>query len=72
MATPPIALGQRFRDVRVGLFGRQSSIWIVDELFVGRDHIDYARLVCASDPSERKTLSLAVLRDPRRFVIVEK
>jgi len=62
-----IERGQRFRDAYPGIFGRSRSEWIVENLHIGTDGAEYARLVSAFDPSMRKTLSVAVLSDRRRF-----
>lgn len=71
VAKQPVATGQRFRDIRRGLFGPSGLEWEVQELVTGVDGIAYAHLVCTLDPSQRKTLSLAVLGDRRRFARVE-
>lgn len=70
-AKQPIATGQRFRDIRPGLFGASGLEWVIEELVTGVDGIAYAHLVCVIDPTQRKTLSLAVLGDRRRFTRVE-
>lgn len=67
-----IAPGQRFRDTERSLFGRSGAEWIVQDVFVGTDDLLYARIARASDPTDRKTLSAAVLDDRRRFVLVEE
>jgi hypothetical protein len=67
----PIQKGQRCREVRLSMFGRPGPEWIVEALFTGADGIEYSRLVRASDPSQRKTLSVAALCDRRRFVLIE-
>jgi hypothetical protein len=51
-------------------FGRPAPEWIVEGTFVGNDGIEYARIALAADPSHRKTLSVAVLTDRRRFAAV--
>lgn len=68
--SPLIELGQRFRDVAPGLFGRYRAEWIVEHLQIGTHGAEYARLVGAFDPSVKKTLSVAVLSDRRRFARV--
>ncbi len=65
-----IAIGQRYRDIQPALFGRPGSEWIVEDLFTGTDGLKYARVVAASDLTERKTLSQAVFNDRSRFVRV--
>jgi hypothetical protein len=66
-SNPTVERGQRFRDIHRGAFGSSGVEWIVDALFRGQDGLEYARLVCASDPTQRKSLSVDVLRDRRRF-----
>jgi hypothetical protein len=68
----PITAGQRFRDIRHGVFGASGLQWIVNELVKGVDGITYAHLTCTRDPTQRKTLSLAVLGDRRRFTRVDE
>jgi hypothetical protein len=63
----PIERGQRFRDVHPGAFGPMPTEWIVEALFRGTDGVQYAQLVCASDVTQQKTLSVDVLTDRRRF-----
>ncbi len=64
---PPIARGQHYREVQLSMFGRPGPEWIVEALFTGIDGIGHASLMRASDHSQRKTLSLAVLNERRRF-----
>ena len=59
--------GQRYRDVHPGAFGPLATEWIVEALFRGTDGVEYAQLVCASNLSQQKTLSVDVLNDRRRF-----
>jgi hypothetical protein len=63
----PIERGQRFRDGHPGAFGGSGTEWIVEAVFRGTDGVQYAQLVCASDLSQQKTLSIDVLNDRRRF-----
>jgi hypothetical protein len=66
----PITPGMRFRDLRATVFDRPQAEWIVEGVYTpGR--IEHARLVSATDPGERKTLSVAILRDRRRFERVQ-
>ena len=67
MAKHSIAPGQRYRDTQPGIFGQPGSEWIVEEIFTGTDAVEYARVVSASDLTQRKTLSVAILLDERRF-----
>jgi hypothetical protein len=57
----PIERGQRFRDVHPGAFGPLGTEWIVEALLLGTDGFQYAQLVCASDLTQQKTLSVDVL-----------
>jgi hypothetical protein len=66
----PVTIGQRYRDAQPRAFGRAGQEWIVEAIFTGTDGIEYAALVRASDPPERKTLSLTVLVDRRQFTLI--
>ena len=68
----PIGPGQRYRDIGRGVFGASALQWVVETVFTGVDGVAYAHLVCITDRSQRKTLSLAVLGDRRRFVRIEE
>jgi len=68
MAKTTIGIGHRFRDIQMGQFGNARSEWIVRALYTGRDNIEYANLILASDATEQKTLALSILRDPKRFL----
>jgi hypothetical protein len=72
MPSNQIALGERFRDVQPSMFARSGLEWIVEDVRVGSDGIEHARLVCASDATERKTLSVSALRDQRRFLRIDE
>jgi hypothetical protein len=62
-----IERGQRYRDVSPGRFGALGTEWIVDAVFQGTDGVVYAQLVCASDLTQQKTLSVHALNDRRLF-----
>jgi hypothetical protein len=57
--------GQRYRDVHP--CGPLGTEWIVEALFRGTDGVQYALLVCASDLTLEKTLSVDILNDRSRF-----
>jgi hypothetical protein len=59
--------GQCYRDVQPGRFGALGTEWIVEAVFQGTDRVTYAQLVCASDLTQQKTLSVHALSDRRRF-----
>jgi hypothetical protein len=67
MAKRAIERGQRYRDVHHSVLAGSGTEWIVEEVFRGTDGIQYARLTSVSDLTLRKTLSVAVLSDRRRF-----
>jgi hypothetical protein len=67
-----VEAGEQYRDSLPGLFGALGIVWVVQDVFTGSDGMIYARLASAADTSQRKTLSVAVLGDRRRFVRVEK
>jgi hypothetical protein len=69
MASPAqISTGQRYQEVQQRNFNRPGLVWIVQDCLTGSDGIAYARLVSARDPSQFKTLSLAVLGERHRFL----
>jgi hypothetical protein len=68
----PVTIGQRYREAQPRAFGRAGQEWIVETLFTGTDGIAYAALVRASDPPERKTLSLTALVDRWRFTLISE
>jgi hypothetical protein len=63
-----ILVGERYRDRERGQFARPALDWIVEAIYTGTDGIGHAKLVCAVDPVKRKTLSVSILLDPKRFV----
>lgn len=65
--TSSVMKGQQFREPQARLWGNLAQVWIVEAVFAGADGVEYARLACAGEPSLRKTLSTAVLRDKLRF-----
>jgi hypothetical protein len=68
MAKRTVETGQRYRDVKPGIYGRSAaSDWIVEAVHTEALGIRHARLVSVADPLERKTLAAAVLVDPARF-----
>jgi hypothetical protein len=68
MAKRTVEIGQRYHDVRPGIYGRSSAPdWIVEAVQTDALGIRHARLVSAADPTERKTLAVDVLADPSRF-----
>jgi hypothetical protein len=62
-----IERGQRYRDVHASRLGAFGSEWIVEAVFRGTDGIVYAQLICATDLSQQKTLSVHALTDRQRF-----
>ena len=67
MSKQPVERGQRYRDVHPGAFGPVGTEWIVEALYRGTDGVQYAALVCASDLTRRKTLSIDALNDGEGF-----
>lgn len=67
MGATIIEKGRHFRDVQLRLWGNRGRILVVEAVFVGGDGLEHARLFCADEPSLRKTLSISVLKDKRRF-----
>ncbi len=66
-----IVVGERYRGLERWQFATSGPDWIVEAVYTGADGIGHARLVCASDLVRRKTLSVSVLLDTRRFVRAE-
>jgi hypothetical protein len=68
MAKRTIEPGQRYRDVRPGIFGRRAhSEWIVEAVEMDALGIAHARLINGTDLTARKTLAAGVLTDSSRF-----
>lgn len=63
----PVERGQRYHDIHPGLFSVSGTEWFVEAVSRGNDGVQYAQLVCASDSTQRKTLSVDVLDGTRRF-----
>jgi hypothetical protein len=60
--------GQRYQEVGSGYLGKAPQVWVVEDTFTNAaDRLRYARLACEGDASMRKTLSIAVLTDRRRY-----
>jgi len=59
--------GKRYRDVHAGRPSASETEWIVEALYRGTDGVQYAVLVCASDLTRRKTLSIDALTDAEGF-----
>jgi hypothetical protein len=66
-----ISVGQRYRDLRIGMFWQSGQEWIVAALHVGADAIEYAQLMSASDVSQRKALAVSVLFDATWYGCVD-
>jgi len=68
MAKRMIEPGQRYRDVRCGMFGRSAHCeWIVEAVGADGLGVPHARLAKAVDLTERKTLAVGVLGDRSQF-----
>jgi hypothetical protein len=63
---------QHFRDTQLTHFGGAAPELVVRRVFVGTDGNQYAELCSATDSTDRRTLSTAILRDKRRFVEVTR
>jgi hypothetical protein len=66
----PVTPGTRYRDLQATVFRQPQPEWIVEEVYTARG-MEHARLVSAANPADRKTLSVAILRDRRRFERIE-
>jgi hypothetical protein len=69
VARVTVQVGQYYREVGPAFWGWSMRRWSVERVFIGTDAIEYASLLNALDPSLRKTLSLTVLSDRRRFIL---
>jgi hypothetical protein len=67
MRTRDVAIGEQFQELGTGYLGKRSAVWVVEGTFKKSDELQYAKLICSSDVSLCKTLSIAVLADRRRF-----
>ena len=67
MGTRTVEIGEQFQELGIGYLGKRSAVWVVEETFTNSDELPYAKLICSSDASLQKTLSIAVLADRRRF-----
>jgi hypothetical protein len=59
--------GERYREIHPRRTSASGTEWIVEALFRGTDGVQYAVLVCASDLTQRKTLSIDALSDGEDF-----
>jgi hypothetical protein len=68
MTKSPIEPGRRYRELRLGLFGRPAGAeWLVEAVKTDRLGVEHARLVSSADRTRRKTLSMRTLADLSRF-----
>jgi hypothetical protein len=66
-----VQVGQCYREVDTSFIGSSMALWSIERVFVGTDSFHYAWILNAADRTSRKTLSLAVLGDRRRYVLEE-
>jgi hypothetical protein len=62
-----IKRGERYRETHPRRPSESGTEWIVEALFRGTDGVGYAVLVCTSDLTQRKTLSIDALNDGEGF-----
>lgn len=67
MAAKRPVVGEVYRNLHVSAWNDE---WIVEAIHTGTDAYEYAYLRSASDHTLYKTLSLSVVSDPSRFVLV--
>jgi hypothetical protein len=60
----PITPGTRYCDLQMTV--PSQAEWIIEEVYMAGG-IEHARLVSAANSTERRTLSVTILRDRRRF-----
>ena len=72
MRDPEIRPGQHFRDTQATAFGNKNKTidLVIRRVFLSTDGKQHAEVHTAVDPSNRRTLSTAILKDRRRFVEV--
>ena len=63
MSKTEIKPDQRFRDTQATRFGNVTVDLVIRRLFIGTDGKEYAEVHSAADPSNRRTLSTAILKD---------
>ena len=60
--------GHRYRETGSAYLGKAPRVWVIEETFVNAvDGLAYVRLSAENDPYTRKTVSVAVIADRRRF-----
>jgi len=61
-------VGDHYRNVDIAF---RNAEWILNDIFIDRAGIEHAHLISASDATDRKTLAVSVIVDPRRFILAE-
>ena len=61
-------VGQQYRHVGTVF---RDSVWTLTAIVVGADGIEHAHLTAAHDVTQRKTIALSVIADPRQLTLVE-
>ncbi len=61
-------VGQQYRHVGTVF---RDSVWTLTAIVVGPDGIEHAHLTAAHDVTQRKTIALSVIADPRQLTLVE-
>lgn len=69
LSRTPIEAGSRFQSIREGAFGnRRISYWRVVSVSRRSECLDHATLVEEQDPTNIRTLAVAVLLDRGHFL----
>jgi hypothetical protein len=66
-STPRVEIGGRFRAVAESRFHPSTPVWIVERIYDGPDGRAHAVVVNNADPTVRKTFSVDVLADAKRY-----
>jgi hypothetical protein len=66
-STPRVEIGGRFRAVADARFHANATVWLVERIYDGPDGRAHAVVISSTDPTVRKTFSVEVLTDAKRY-----
>ncbi len=67
MKREPVQIGQHYHSAEGGYFGGPGPEWEVVSVRELNDGVTCARLVMAQDSTERITIAVSVLQDPKMY-----
>ena len=67
MKREPVQIGQHYHSAEGGYFGGPGPEWEVESVAELNDGVTCARLVMTLDPTERITIAISVLQDPKMY-----